>query len=35
MPYTGKDLDQVGLLDPLLVGRASEVYEIGEINRFE
>jgi len=33
MPYTGKDLDQVGLLDPLLVGRASEVYEIGEVSR--
>ena len=30
MPYTGKDLDNIGLLDPLLVGRASEVYEIGE-----
>jgi len=34
MPYTGKDLDAVGLLDPLLVGRASDVYEIGERNRF-
>ena len=34
MPYTGKDLDQIGLLDPLLVGRASDVYEIGELNRF-
>jgi len=30
MPYTGKDLDQIGLLDPLLVGRATEVYEVGE-----
>ena len=30
MPYTGKDLDQIGLLDPLLVGRAAEVYEVGE-----
>ncbi len=30
MPYTGKDLDEIGLLDPLLVGRASDVYEIGE-----
>jgi polyphosphate kinase 2 len=30
MPYSGKDLDEVGLLDPLLVGRASDVYEIGE-----
>jgi polyphosphate kinase 2 len=35
MPYTGKDLDQIGLLDPLLVGRASEVYEVGELSRFE
>jgi polyphosphate kinase 2 len=35
MPYTGKDLEQIGLLDPLLVGRASEVYEIGEQRGFE
>jgi len=34
MPYTGKDLGQVGLLDPLLVGRASDVYEVGERRRF-
>jgi polyphosphate kinase 2 (PPK2 family) len=33
MPYTGKDLDAVGLLDPLLVGRAGDVYEIGEHGR--
>jgi len=31
MPYAGKDLDAIGLLDPLLVGRASDVYEIGEL----
>jgi len=30
MPYTGKDLDRIGDLDPLLVGRAHVVYEIGE-----
>ena len=30
MPYSGKDLDEIGLLDPLLVGRASDVYETGE-----
>jgi hypothetical protein len=35
MPYAGKDLERIGLLDPLLVGRASDVYEIGEQNRFE
>ena len=30
MPYTGKDLERIGDLDPLLVGRAHVVYEIGE-----
>ena len=30
MPYEGKDIDQVGPLDPLLVGRAHVVYERGE-----
>jgi polyphosphate kinase 2 len=30
MPYTDKDVERIGLLDPLLVGRASDVYEIGE-----
>ena len=30
MPYTGKDVEQIRPLDPLLVGRASDVYEIGE-----
>jgi hypothetical protein len=28
--YEGKDVDVVGVPDPLIVGRASEVYEIGE-----
>ena len=31
MPYTGKDVDQIGPLDPLLVGRAYDVYETGEL----
>jgi len=30
MPYTGKNLNRIGDLDPLLVGRAHVVYEIGE-----
>jgi len=30
LPYTDKDTDRVGLLDPLIVGRASDVYELGE-----
>ena len=30
LPYTGKDLQQVGKLDPLIVGRAHVVYERGE-----
>jgi polyphosphate kinase 2 len=30
MPYTGKDLDKIGPIDPLLVGRANLVYERGE-----
>jgi polyphosphate kinase 2 len=30
MPYTGKDVDRIGPLDPLLVGRAGDVYEFGE-----
>ena len=33
MPYTGKDVDQIGPLDPLLVGRATDIYEIGELSR--
>ena len=33
MPYTDKDIERIGLLDPLLVGRASEVHEIGEISQ--
>ena len=30
LPYTGKDVAQVGKLDPLIVGRAHVVYERGE-----
>jgi polyphosphate kinase 2 len=30
LPYSSKDLDRVGPLDPLLVGRAHVVYERGE-----
>ena len=30
LPYTGKDLDGIGPIDPLLVGRANVVYERGE-----
>jgi polyphosphate kinase 2 len=30
LPYTGKELDNIGPLDPLLVGRAYDVYETGE-----
>jgi polyphosphate kinase 2 len=30
LPYPNKDLDQIGPLDPLLVGRAHVVYERGE-----
>jgi len=30
LPYSNKDLDRVGPLDPLLVGRAHVVYERGE-----
>ena len=30
MPYEGKDLSQIGQIDPLLVGRAHVVYERGE-----
>ncbi len=31
LPYTGKVVPEIGLLDPLLVGRPSEVYESGEL----
>ena len=31
MPYAGKDLERIGPLDPLIVGRASDVYEPGEL----
>lgn len=30
LPYTNKDIDAIGALDPLLVGRAHVVYERGE-----
>lgn len=30
LPYTSKSLDQIGPIDPLLVGRANVVYEQGE-----
>jgi hypothetical protein len=30
LPYTNKDLERIGPLDPLLVGRAHVVYERGE-----
>ncbi|RPI80356.1 MAG: polyphosphate kinase 2, partial [Planctomycetaceae bacterium] len=30
LPYTNKDLDAIGPVDPLLVGRAQVVYERGE-----
>lgn len=30
LPYTNKDLNAIGLVDPLLVGRANVVYERGE-----
>lgn len=30
MPYADKDVARIGPLDPLLVGRASDVYELGE-----
>ena len=30
MPYSDKDIARVGVLDPLIVGRAADVYETGE-----
>jgi len=30
LPYTNKSLEQVGKLDPLIVGRTHVVYERGE-----
>lgn len=30
LPYTGKDLDAIGTIDPLILGRANTVYEKGE-----
>ncbi len=34
LPYAGKVVGEIGLLDPLLVGRAGDVYETGEISQF-
>ena len=31
LPYTGKVVPEIGLLDPLLVGRPSDVHESGEL----
>ena len=30
LPYAAKDIDHIGPVDPLLVGRANVVYERGE-----
>jgi hypothetical protein len=30
LPFSNKDLGQIGKLDPLIVGRAHVVYERGE-----
>jgi len=30
LPYDGKDPQRIGLLDPLIVGRATDLYELGE-----
>jgi hypothetical protein len=30
LPYDNKDIDRIGPLDPLIVGRANVVYEKGE-----
>jgi len=30
LPYTDKDVDRIGMLDPLIVGRAADLYESGE-----
>ena len=30
LPYDDKDTDRIGLLDPLIVGRAADLYELGE-----
>ncbi len=32
MPYTNKDVDRIGPLDPLIVGQASSVFELAERN---
>jgi polyphosphate kinase 2 len=33
LPYADKDVERIGLLDPLIVGRASDIYEKGELGR--
>ncbi len=33
IPYTDKDPKRIGLLDPLIVGRATDLYELGESRR--
>jgi len=33
MPYDGKDTERIGPLDPLIVGRAGDVYELGEFSQ--
>ncbi len=30
LPYADKDTERIGLLDPLIVGRATDLYELGE-----
>jgi hypothetical protein len=30
MPFEGKDVERIGPLDPLIVGRPADVYELGE-----
>lgn len=30
LPYTDKDLDAIGAIDPLILGRANTIYEKGE-----
>jgi len=32
-PYADKDAERIGLLDPLIVGRATDLYELGERHR--
>ncbi len=30
LPYTGKDMNAIGAIDPLILGRANTIYEKGE-----